>query len=48
LYGTLPRLECGTYSALVLMRGATETEFYVYDGKVWGFGLSSAAVQRCH
>ena len=48
IYGTLPRAECGTYSALVLRRGRTETQFYVYDGKVWGFGLSSAGAPRCH
>lgn len=48
LYGTLPRAECGTYSALVLRRRAVETEFYVYAGKVWGFGLSSAGALRCH
>ena len=48
LYGALPRAECGTYSALVLRRGTVETEFYVYAGKVWGFGLSSAGALRCH
>ena len=48
LYGVLPRLECGTYSALVLIRASSETAFYVYDGKVWGFGLSSAGAPRCH
>ena len=48
LYGVLPRAECGTYSALVLRRGTVDTEFYVYAGKVWGFGLSSAGALRCH
>jgi hypothetical protein len=48
LYGLLPRTECGTYSALVLMRSRTETQLYVYGGKVWGFGLSSAGALRCH
>jgi hypothetical protein len=48
IYGTLPRVECGTYSALVLRRGSVETQFYVNDGKVWGFGLSSAGAPRCH
>jgi hypothetical protein len=48
LYGVLARAECGTYSALVLRRGAGETQFYVYAGKVWGFGLSSAGAPRCH
>jgi hypothetical protein len=48
LYGSLPRAECGTYSALVLMQGRRETQFYVYAGKVWGFGLSSSGAPRCH
>ena len=48
IYGKLPRAECGTYSAFVLRRGTVDTEFYVYAGKVWGFGLSSAGALRCH
>jgi hypothetical protein len=48
LYGSLPRTECGTYSALVLRRGQIDTEFYVYNGNVWGFGLSRAGVPPCH
>ncbi len=48
IYGTLPRTNCGLYSALALRRGQIETQFYVYDGKVWGFGLSSAGAPRCH
>jgi hypothetical protein len=48
LYGTLPRAECGTYSALVLRRGGADTQFYVYRGEVWGFGVSSAGAPPCH
>jgi hypothetical protein len=48
LYGVLPRVECGTYAALVLRRGRTTTQFYVYRDTVWGFGLSSAAAPACH
>jgi hypothetical protein len=48
LYGQLPRAECGTYAALALIRGRTETQFYVYRGKIWGFGLSSSGAPRCH
>jgi hypothetical protein len=48
LYGVLPRAECGTYSALVIRRGGTDTQIYVYQQKVWGFGLSSAAAPPCH
>jgi hypothetical protein len=48
LYGVLRRVECGTYSALVLRRGGTDTQFYVHRGEVWGFGLSSAGAPPCH
>lgn len=48
LYGALPRVECGAYAALVLRRGRTQTQFYVYRNQVWGFGLSSAAAPPCH
>jgi len=48
LYGRLPRAECGTYSALVLRGRRGETQFYVYGGKVWGFGLSSPGLPRCY
>jgi hypothetical protein len=48
LYGVLPRAECGTYSTLVLRRGGTDTQFYVYKQEVWGFGLSSAGAPPCH
>jgi hypothetical protein len=47
LYGVLPRAECGTYSALVLRRGGTDTQFFVYKGEVWGFGLSRAGAPPC-
>jgi hypothetical protein len=48
IYGVLPRIECGTYAALVLRRGATDTQFYVYKREVWGFGLSRAGAPPCH
>jgi hypothetical protein len=47
IYGVLPRVECGTYAAFVLRRGRTDTQFYVYDDKVWGFGLSRAGAPPC-
>jgi hypothetical protein len=47
LYGALPRVECGSYSALVLRRGGTDTQFYLYQDKVWGFGLSRAGAPPC-
>jgi hypothetical protein len=48
IYGTLPRAECGTYSAFVLRRRRTDTQFYVYKQEIWGFGLSSAGAPPCH
>jgi hypothetical protein len=48
LYGVLPRVECGTYAALVLRRGRTATQIYLYKDQVWGFGLSSAGAPPCH
>lgn len=48
LYGVLPRTECGTYAALVLRRGRVDTQFYVYKGNVWGFGLTTAGAPPCH
>jgi hypothetical protein len=48
VYGVLPRVECGTYAALVLRRGEVDTQFYVYKRKVWGFGISRAGAPPCH
>lgn len=48
LYGVLPRVECGTYAALVLRRGRTATQIYLYQDLVWGFGLSLARAPACH
>jgi hypothetical protein len=48
VYGVLPRVECGTYAALVLRRGRVDTQFYVHRRKVWGFGLSPAGAPPCH
>jgi hypothetical protein len=47
LYGSLPRTDCGAYSALVLRRHGTDTQFYVRNGKVWGFGLTRAGAPPC-
>jgi hypothetical protein len=48
LYGVLPRVECGTYQALILLRGRIATQIYLYQEVVWGFGLSLAAAPPCH
>jgi hypothetical protein len=47
LYGALPRIDCGTYAALIERQGEVTTEFYVRDEQVWGFGLSRAAAPAC-
>jgi hypothetical protein len=47
LYGALPRLQCNAYSALFMTRDGTTTAFYVVADKLWGFGLSRAAVPVC-
>lgn len=46
LYGALPRVRCGGYDALT-MPGRATTSFFVRGGKIWGFGLSRAAVPVC-
>ena len=38
-YDALTRTECGGYSALTLRTVRTVTAFYVYEGRLWGFGL---------
>lgn len=47
LYGLLSRRTCGLYDVLVLARGSTRTQFYVYNSRVWGFGVSRASVPPC-
>jgi hypothetical protein len=47
LYGTLPRIRCGSYAALVESKAGTRTAFAIVDGKVWGFAISLAAVPAC-
>jgi hypothetical protein len=39
-YDALTRVECGGYSALLLRTAGTITAFYVYEGRLWGFGLT--------
>lgn len=47
VYGALPEVHCGAYSARTLRRGTTVTAFYVLDEEVWGFGLLRAGVSVC-
>ena len=48
VYGALLRVHCDSYDALLADRRGTQTAIYVDDGKVWGFGLNSAAAPVCH
>jgi hypothetical protein len=47
VYGPLRRKDCGRYYALLLPRGSTVTEFYVFNDELWGFGLSRGSVPAC-
>ena len=46
-YGTLTRLECGSYYAFLLPRARSLTVFYVLNGRLWAFGLGSSGVRVC-
>jgi hypothetical protein len=47
-YGALVTIACGSYEARVLTRRSVTTTFYVYGGKLWGFGLSRSGASPCH
>ena len=47
LYGTLFRVECGTYSAVTFQPSRVVTSFYVVNERVWGFGLSRPGQSVC-
>jgi hypothetical protein len=47
-YGALVSVPCGSYEARVLTRGSVTTVFYVYGGKLWGFGLNPSRGSPCH
>jgi hypothetical protein len=47
-YGALVTIPCGSYEARVLTRGDVTTTFYVYGGKLWGFGLNRSGASPCH
>jgi hypothetical protein len=46
-YDALTRVECGGYSALLLRTARTVTAFYVYEGRLWGFGLTRPDALVC-
>jgi hypothetical protein len=45
--GSLFTTPCGSYSALIRTRGDVSTVYYVFGGKLWGFGLMRAAATPC-
>ena len=46
-YGTLTRLECGSYHAFLLPRARSLTVFYVLEERLWAFGLVSSGIRVC-
>jgi hypothetical protein len=46
-YGVLIRRRCIRYTALLLRDGRAQTAFYVFDGRVWGFGLTQPGANPC-
>jgi hypothetical protein len=47
VYGPLTRRGCGRYYVLLLPRRKAVTDFYVYNERLWGFGLRSGSVPAC-
>ena len=47
-FGALVTVPCGSYDARVLTRRGVTTVFYVYGGKLWGFGLNPSRASPCH
>jgi hypothetical protein len=47
-YGTLVTITCGSVQALIRTKGRVTSVFYVFNGKVWGFGLTRPGVIPCH
>jgi hypothetical protein len=47
VYGTLARVECGHYHALVQRRGNVVSAFYFKSDVLWAFGLMRRSVPVC-
>lgn len=45
--GALARVDCGTYEAYVATQRNATTAYYVFNSRVWGFGLSRPYVSAC-
>lgn len=46
-YGALVSIDCGSYRGLILTRGKVTTSFFVYNDKLWGFGLQRPGASPC-
>jgi hypothetical protein len=47
LYGSLDRRQCSFYYALLKPSGRTQSVFYVFRDRVWGFGLIPRNASPC-
>jgi hypothetical protein len=47
LYGALVRRQCVRYTALLIRGESAQTAFYVFDGELWGFGLTRLGSSPC-
>jgi hypothetical protein len=47
-FGALVTITCGSYSALIRTKGRVTTVYYLFDEKLWGFGLSLPGAVPCH
>jgi hypothetical protein len=47
VFGALVRRRCIRYSALLLRGERAQTAFYVFDGEIWGFGLTRPGDDPC-
>lgn len=45
--GDLPRQSCGGYTVALLKGRRVWTAYYLYAGKLWGFGLTRAGIPPC-
>jgi hypothetical protein len=47
VFGALVRRRCIRYSALLLRGDRAQTAFYIFEGELWGFGLTRPGEAPC-
>jgi hypothetical protein len=47
IYGSLDRRGCSSYHALLQPRRRVQSVFYVFEDKIWGFGLTKPDASPC-